>query len=248
MMIKALHKSLNNAINMMKESGFKIDRHIEVEVDRNLPFLGHTIKKEDGYLIVVSGKFMKSGLLEGLFVHELSHVYRKETNHPSHNRNLLDKIVHSVVHKHRITERYHEMVLHHIVRYIQDLYASDISFEIFKKDQNKLPLDVMVNYFFHRWMKSKPVKLSDSVKEKWINADIMLKNSLVISSMMRHEIENIDNILETNKKLLSLMDTSISREFLYFKKFMANLKEDITERSFKIQLTKYLEKFLSTVK
>ena len=242
------HKPLKNALYMMEKAMLKINSPIKVMISKKLPFMGYTTEKDGRHLIVVSGKFVKSDLLECMLIHELSHVYRKETNHPSHNHRLLDEVIHSITRKHRITEQYQQIILHHIVRYIQDLYASDISFKVFKKNQDKLPpLDVIKDFLLLRWMKPKSVRSNDKTKEKWANADGMLRNSVVISIMIRHKID--DNKGEDiNEKFLSSISKTISKESRYFTGFMLRLKENITERKFGIELTKYLEKFVGVTK
>jgi len=78
-------KAYVNASRMMKELGFGIKSLVEVAVDPQLPFMGYTMPQAMGYKIVVSGGSVGSGMLEGLLVHEMSHIYRMENNHPSHH-------------------------------------------------------------------------------------------------------------------------------------------------------------------
>lgn len=44
--------------------------------------MGYSTKRKGGYVIVVSGMALKSGLVEGLLIHEMCHVYRTNMNHP----------------------------------------------------------------------------------------------------------------------------------------------------------------------
>src|SRR2546425_5788138 len=85
-----------NAMEMMKKAGYDVGDIIQVTVDPKLPFMGYTIPRgNDHYRIVVSGGSVDSGMLEGLLVHEMSHVYRMKTKHPSHNGNVIEEAVNS---------------------------------------------------------------------------------------------------------------------------------------------------------
>jgi len=132
-----IRSATRNALKMMKDSGFEIPDKIEVVVDPKLPFMGYSTKRRSGgSVIVVSGMALKSGLVEGLLIHEMCHVYRTNTNHPSHNSELLNTVGHAVIHRNQLTESYQLDLIRQAVNHIQDLYADDISFQVF---QNSSP-------------------------------------------------------------------------------------------------------------
>ncbi len=99
-----IKRSTFNALKMMKDSGYEITDQLEVVVDPELPFMGYATKRSGGHVIVVSGMALKSGLVEGLLIHEMCHVYRTDNNHPSHNSELLNSVGHAVIHKYQLTE------------------------------------------------------------------------------------------------------------------------------------------------
>src|SRR2546425_985668 len=80
---EAIRKARQTAIEVMRKAGYDIGNKVKVVVDPNLPFMGYTMPQGGNFTIVVSGGAVGSGLLEGLLVHEMSHVYRIQTNHPS---------------------------------------------------------------------------------------------------------------------------------------------------------------------
>src|SRR2546428_13903585 len=90
---ESVRKARQTAIEMMKKAGFDIGTKVKVVVDPKLPFMGYTMPQGDSFTIVVSGGAVGSGLLEGLLVHEMSHVYRIKTSHPSHNGQILEEAV-----------------------------------------------------------------------------------------------------------------------------------------------------------
>ncbi|HEX9239820.1 MAG TPA: hypothetical protein VF910_04120, partial [Candidatus Bathyarchaeia archaeon] len=90
---EAVRKARQAAIEMMRKAGYDIGIKVKVVVDPNLPFMGYTMPQGGNFTIVVSGGAVGSGLLEGLLIHEMSHVYRIQTNHPSHNGQILEEAV-----------------------------------------------------------------------------------------------------------------------------------------------------------
>src|SRR3989454_11879602 len=96
---ESVRKARQTAIEMMKKTGFDIGTKVKVVVDPQLPFMGYTMPQGGNFTIVVSGGAVGSGLLEGLLVHEMSHVYRIQTNHPSHNGQILEEAVDNLAKK-----------------------------------------------------------------------------------------------------------------------------------------------------
>ncbi len=62
----------NEALRMMKDAGFEIPDKLDVLVDPKLPFMGYSTKRGGSNIIVVAGEALRSGMIEGLLVHEMS--------------------------------------------------------------------------------------------------------------------------------------------------------------------------------
>src|SRR3989442_6621 len=114
---ESVRKARQTAIEMMKKAGFDIGTKVKVVVDPKLPFMGYTMPQGDSFTIVVSGGAVGSGLLEGLLVHEMSHVYRIKTSHPSHNGQILEEAGDNFWKKVRSRGR-QKKNLHHLPNYI----------------------------------------------------------------------------------------------------------------------------------
>src|SRR5713101_7607787 len=84
---------LQKTLEIMEKAGYPIKRKVRVVVDPKLPFMGYTVPRGDGFTIVVSGAAAQSGLVKGLLVHELGHVYRISTGHTSHNSAIIDEAI-----------------------------------------------------------------------------------------------------------------------------------------------------------
>jgi hypothetical protein len=234
----AIEKATHNALQMMKDAGVEISNKLEVVVDPKLPFMGYSTKRSGGDVIVISGFALKSGMVEGLLVHEMSHIYRINTNHPSHNHELLDRVGQFITNRSHLTKDYQIKIIQQAVNHIQDLYADDVAFRVFSQS-GTFPSDQAFSFFLD-WINDKPMN-SKNAKAQWLNIHIMLDNCFALSNMARHNVPDINNQAENKvQRFLSQTDERIKKEFAYFKGFMTNLKENITEKEFEKNLTDYL--------
>jgi hypothetical protein len=237
-----VRKAFQNASRMMKESGFGIKSNVEIAVDPQLPFMGYSMPQDRGYKIVVSGGSVDSGLLEGLIVHEMSHIYRMENNHPSHDGEVIQGAIDKIGKQH-LSRDYQQKIVHDLLNDIQDLYADDISMKVIKKSPTLNP--GQLSSFLQDWVKDEPVETGDSKRDRWMNASIMVHNARAIGQMTRHEIRDTDGkAADSNKKFLSQMPSKASAQFPYFETLMINLKEDMTRDQYRKLLADYLNRFL----
>ncbi|HEY5620346.1 MAG TPA: DUF5781 family protein, partial [Candidatus Bathyarchaeia archaeon] len=121
---KTVNDSFRKALRMMEEAGYAIGDNVSVVVDPDLPFMGYTFPGEAGFNIVVSGTAVDSGMLEGLLVHEMSHIYRMKSKHPSHDEQIINDVVGSFLAR-GLARDYQQKILHDLVNHLEDLYADD---------------------------------------------------------------------------------------------------------------------------
>jgi hypothetical protein len=242
---ESLQIKMKRTLREMSEAGFPIKGQTKIVVDEKLPFMGYTTNRSGEHVIVVSGMSIKSGLIEGLLIHELSHVYRTETNHPSHNHTLLNQVAKQIQTRYKFSAKYQTKILQDIVNHIQDLYADDIAFQVFQKFPSPLSTPNQMSDFFSSWIKTKPIQLKNKKEEKWINLSIMLNNAFAISNIDRHHIEDVrDRAKNANKLFLCKLDHRLSVRFPYFKRFMTNLEGNVSENEFRTQLLEYVNAFI----
>jgi len=233
-----IKNAVSSALEAMRYSGFEISDKLEVMLDPELPFMGYATKRSGKNVIVVSSMAIKSGLVEGLLIHEMCHIYRTEQNHPSHNSELLNTVGHAVIHKNQLTKDYQIKTIQQAVNHIQDLYADDIAFKVFQKSGSFTQEQAFE--FFLDWINGTAIT-PKTRRDKWLNTGIMLNNSFAISNLARHKIKDIDNQAENKiQEFLSQINPSMKKEFTYFRNFMANLIENPTETLFKKDLAEYL--------
>jgi uncharacterized protein DUF5781 len=229
-------------MDMMRKAGYDVGAKVKVVVDPQLPFMGYTMPQGGNFTIVVSGGALGSGLLEGLLVHEMSHVYRIQTNHPSHNGEILEEAVDSLGKKVALRD-YQQKIIHDLLNDIQDLYADDISFKVLRNTPI-LASDQMTR-FLQDWVKDEPAKTRDPVMDGWINASIMTHNARAIAQMARHNVEDTGGrAQQTNKRFLSQVSPRLAGRFEYFRNLLENLKEDMTPEQYRALLADYLGQFL----
>ena len=239
---EAVHKARQTAIEMMMKAGYDIGTRVKVVVDPNLPFMGYTMPQGGNFTIVVSGGAVGSGLLEGLLVHEMSHVYRIQMNHPSHNGQILEEAVDNLGKK-TVLRDYQQKIVHDLLNDIQDLYADDISFKVLRN--TPIMKSDQMTRFLQDWVKDEPAKSRDPVMDSWTNASIMTHNARAIAQMARHKVEDIEGRAEqANKRFLSQVSPLVSGRFEYFRNLLENLREDMTAEEYRKLLADYLSRFL----
>jgi hypothetical protein len=234
--------AVRNALRLMRDSGFAVSGKVEVSVDADLPFMGYSTQRAGGNVIVVAGRAVESGMVEGLLIHELCHIYRTEQNHPSHNKELLNRVGYHVLHEYELSKDYQVKTIQQAVNHIQDLYADDVSFQVFKKSQTFT--EEQAHAFFLDWINDTPAK-GKSIRIRWLNVGTMLNNCFAFSNLTRHKIKDTEGKVEKAvEQYLSQTDEDMKEAHLYFRDFMTNLKENVSEQKFEKDLTEYLNKIV----
>src|SRR5216683_5457226 len=231
-------KAFLNASRMMKESGFGLKSDVKIAIDPNLPFMGYSMPLGGGYRIVVSGGSVGSGMLEGLIVHEMSHIYRMENNHVSHDAEVIQHAIERIDAK-RLSDDYQQKIVHDLLNDIQDLYADDISMKVLKK--NQILESDQISSFLQDWVKDEPIDSGDPKRDRWVNASIMVHNARALGQMTRHGIEDTGGkAAEVYKRFLSRMPSTAASQFQYFRDLMINLEENMTRDQYRKLLADYL--------
>jgi hypothetical protein len=235
-------KAEQNAFQMMKNSGFGIKSEVAVAIDPQLPFMGYSMPLGKGYRIVVSGGSVGSGMLEGLIVHEMSHIYRMENNHVSHDAEVIEEAIEKIDKK-RLSQDYQRKIVHDLLNDIQDLYADDISMKVLKK--NQILRSDEISSFLQDWVKDEPIESGDTRRDSWANVSVMVHNARALGQMTRHGIEDTGGkAADSNRRFLSQMPPTTANQFSYFRDLMVNLKENMTRDQYRKLLADYLNRFL----
>ena len=235
-----VEKSFNNAIQMMAKAGYKIPDNVTVTVDPQLPFMGYTMPTRSGFNIVVAGGAVDSGMLEGLLMHELGHIYRITTNHPSHNGEILEQAVERAG---KNLADYQQKIIHDLLNDIQDLYADDLFFKVLRK--SPVISSHQMTEFLQSWVKDTPVMSGNPAQDRWTNTSLMAHNARAIAQMKRHQVDDVGGRAEkANQSFLNQVSPDIANEFDYFEETLVNLQEDISANNYRNLLVEYVDRFV----
>ncbi len=235
---KELEKQKEQALSLMKDAGFPVTTEVGVLLDKELPFMGYTTEQNGKPVIVVSEQASTGGMAINLLVHELSHVYRIQSGHPSHNYSLITNIMNFVA-QGRIVYSYQEEIVGTIINHLQDIYADDISFKIFAKTAQHQDL----NEFFLTWI-HEPSTAKDSVQRSWENAAGFVSAAFAISNLERHKVHDQNGIVaDAVSQYLGKAGKGKENSFYFFKEFMTRMPEEVTDKEYEKLLIHYLNEF-----
>ena len=236
--IQNLDQLKKKGFALMEDAGFPV-KNVSVVLDENLPYMGHTTEVNGEPVVVVSGMALSGGMALNLFIHELGHVYRTQSGHPSHDSQLIFSIIAWAMHG-KVVEKYQEDTLFAIINHLQDLYSDDIFFKIF---DGKMA-DLNTNKFFLGWI-HKPIKKVKSREDSWTNAGYLLSTAFAQANLYRHNVKDVDGLVEKGvKEFLSQVDKRMVIKYEFFKNLMINLPEKVREKEYEKLLIKYLTEFL----
>src|SRR5437867_2513949 len=164
---------------------------------------------------------VKSGMLEGLLAHEMSHIYRMRTKHPSHNPRIIEQVTDRVTNG-AATKDYQRKILHNLVNNVEDLYADDIAFKVIRKAG--LLTAEQASEFLQSWVEDRPAESRDAMRVRWENAWSLANNARAIAQMARHGIDDAGGrAAAANDRLLSRMSPGARGHFEYLRNLLASL-------------------------
>jgi len=222
----------DKALALMMTAGYPILDEVLFEVDDELPIMGYTTDRFGKTVIVVSGWSLKTGMALGLIIHELSHVYRTQTFHPSHNFALQNRVIRKTFKEKTLPPTLEDSV-HNVINNIQDLYADDIAFEAYIKKSFHDDL----NKFFLGWVRPPTGNITT-------DAENLISAAFAKANLERHEVEDTGKIIDKAvNKFLSNIEEKQAEKFGYFEDVMVNLPENVSDDEFDRLLTNYMTEF-----
>ena len=234
--------AFQEAARRMREAGFDVGGGVEIAVDPRLPIMGYTMPGQGGgFRITVSGGALRSGMLEGLIVHEMSHIYRMLTKHPSHDPRIIGEAMTDAGNG-AITKDYQRKILHDLVNNVEDLYADSLAWRVMRKS-GLLTADESTE-FIQGWVEDRPAESRDATRVRWENAWSLANNARAIAEMERQGVPDTGERAATlNDRLVSRMAPGARGHFEYFRKLLANLEDGITGSEYRALLIEYLGRF-----
>ncbi len=106
-------------------------------------------------------------------------------------------------------------IIHDLFNDIQDLYADDIAFQVFRKTPAIVP--DQITGFLQSWVKEETIKSVDAKRDRWINASTMVHNARAIAQMKRQHVEDTNSVAaKANQKFLAQLPPDMTRRIRLF--------------------------------
>ena len=245
-----VEEAAQRAFELMGKTGHGIGANVWVVVEpdspHSLPYLAYHYRSGGESVIKVSAwgvHLDRSGGLDVMIVHEMSHIYGTEKKHPSHNSEIIAGIVEPLFQRRGFERKYQWQTINRLLTHLKEVYANDTMFKVLR-GSNTFRAQVGAEWY-QSYVESKPVKSRDPKRRKWMNTALLVANASAISQMIRQGIPDTDDKAKRDHaKLLSALPADSSGTFEYFLDLMAGLKENVTDEEFRNLLAGYLSKFV----
>ncbi|HYM38628.1 MAG TPA: DUF5781 family protein [Thermoplasmata archaeon] len=149
--------------------GLRVAWPVEVEVVR-MPIMGATKSTKGHHTLYASLDAVRSNAFDGLLAHEMGHMIRTETRHPSHDPALYQSLGKAV----RVP-RDGLQALGEAFNHVQDVYADDLSF--------LSGFDGRAHEFFRVWIEGNSRRANAS---RWENVRRCVTNGFALGNLLRH--------------------------------------------------------------
>lgn len=239
---EATRSSGRKVLAAMAAMGYPVDAKVEFRYDPELPIMGYSRPLTKGYRVVAGKGAFRDQLLATLLAHELSHVQRMASGHPSHSKAAI-RAAYAGLHLDGPQEPYHDEILHDAINNVEDLYADGIAFDVLRK-MDAVPPDG-IGGFFLAWMKSDPEPAQDAREASWRAAHAMLGNARAMAQIKSHGGRpQVQQAKRINARLLESVPGAIAEAQPWFQAFFDGLPDDIAEREFADGLARYVRRFV----
>ena len=227
----------------MSEMGYPVDAKVEFRFDPNLPIMGYSRPLPKGYRVVAGKGALQGQLLATLLAHELSHVQRMASGHPSHSQAAI-RAAYDGLSLEGPQEPYHDEILHDAINNVEDLYADGIAFDVMRR-MGAIPPDG-VGGFFLAWMKAAPDPGQDGREDGWRAAHAMLGNARALAQIKSHGARaQVQQAKRINAQLLEAVPVPVAKAQPWCQSFFDDLPDEVTEKDFAHDLARYVRRFVA---
>ncbi len=245
---ETLNQTAQWAMEELQRRGHRIRSEISFGIDPKLKFMGYTTKIGREQKIIVSGWSLSTPMIKGLLIHELSHVILTDENHPSHQFDLLSAIVKNYSSLNNLDDRTAN-ALSESLNHVQDIYADDIGFTIFK---DELSLDMLID-FFANWVSEDIPDLYGRDRSGVLST--LASNAFGLASLKRRNLLNQNTEVVIKRKNSTFLrvafpnssfekTTSLYEELADFLAGLGNYTKEDQER-FAEKMNRYFDLMLS---
>jgi hypothetical protein len=237
-----LERSLDKILRDMARLGHPIEGRVRVAVAPGLRANATTVPTPDGYAIYVNPDLIAEGQLDGLLAHELSHVYRMDSKHPSHDDDAITAAYDSLPESAQEHE-YQRAFVHHAINIVEDLYADGISFVVMR-DIGALG-ERSIGDLLDRFVTDESFDIEDEREHRWDVTHDMVSNARGVAMLKRYATPaDVARAEAKNARLLAKLPPDIARAAPWFQALFDGLPEDTTREAFTAMLVEYVHRFV----
>ncbi len=168
-------ETLDLVAERYKQVGIDISKPIILIIE-DMPIMGASEPLEDAYRLHLGSHAVASGMLDGLIAHEVAHMALMDKSHPSHSREIHQRISRALK-----VPKPLQASMNPIFRlannHVQDVYADDIAFPIIG--------DGRAGIFFSNWVRNSSVARRS--RSETIANEVTV--AFGIGNMQRHGIQ-----------------------------------------------------------
>lgn len=238
-----LERSRDKVLADMRRLGYPIEGRVHVRVAPGLRANATTAPARDGYQIYVNPELVDSDRLDGLLAHELSHVYRMDAKHASHDDDAITAAYASLPERAQEHE-YQRAFVHHAINIVEDLYADGIAFLVMR-DVGALGKATM-GEFLERFLTEESFVIEDEREHRWDVTHDMVSNAKAITMMKRYATPaDVARAEAVNARLLAKLPADIARAAPWFQALFDGLPEETTSDAFTRMLVDYVHRFVA---
>jgi len=187
----------------------------------SMAIMGATKSKDASHTLFVSVRAVESDVLDGLIAHEMGHMLRTESGHPSHSAEVFRALSREV----RIP-RAAEGAFGQAFNHIQDIYADDLAFLVFATDGDDRAYE-----FFSGWIEGNATMRG---RNRWKNVGLAATNGFALGNLLRHGRLSKDDALWDRARVF---DREAGLEVVgALANFYANLPENPSPETFVAQV------------
>jgi hypothetical protein len=227
----------------MAELGYPVDAKVSFEYDGDLPIMGYSRPIRGGYRVVAGRGALDEDHLVSLISHELSHVQRMASGHPSHS-NAAIRGAYEGLRLDGPQESYHDEILHDVINNVEDLYADDISVKVTQR-LKAMPKGG-IGGFFLAWMKPGPDPAGDARERRWREVHAVVGNARAFAQIKAHgSPRQVREAQRINAELLGVVPADIAKAQPWFQSYLDDRAVDLAEKAFARDLADYLKRFVA---
>ncbi len=225
------------------QEGFPITRPVAIAIRQDLPPAATTFRDGEGFVVLVSDRAAGSADVALLLAHELGHVQRMASEHPSHDDDAITAAYAGIAG--RLRHEYQRSTIHHAINFTQDLYADPLALRVARRLDLVAPgaIEGLIAGFTN----DEPYAIEDGLQRRWDQTEDMVGNARAIALARLADAPRARaQAVAAQERYLARIAPDVAREAPWFQARLDDLPEDVTREVFTRLLVAYVRRFVAT--